>query len=108
MEIHEPSIVEVLTMQKQKPAHVVRFGRIKAAIWANQSPSGCWYSVQVCRVYRDGQNEWRQSDSFGRDDLPLVCKAMDRAHTWIYEQARPSTNGMEAVAPPDVAASELS
>ena len=45
---------------------------------------------------------------FGRDDLPLVCKAMDRAHTWIYEQARPSTNGTDAVAPPDVDASELS
>ena len=95
-------------MDRAKPAHTIRFGRIKATIWVNQSPNGPWYSVQVCRVYKDDRNEWRQTDSFGRDDLPLVCKALDQAHTWIYEQARPSTNGTDAVAPPDVDASELS
>lgn len=73
-------------MEKQKPAHVVRFGRIKAAIWARQGPNGSWYSVRVCRVYKEGE-QWKQADSFGRDDLPLVCKALDKAHTWIYEQA---------------------
>lgn len=72
-------------MDRQKPAHVIRFGRIKAAIWANESANGTWYSVQVCRVYKDG-DEWKQTDSFGRDDLPLVCKALDHAHTWIFQQ----------------------
>jgi hypothetical protein len=26
---------------------------------------------------------WEQSDSFGRDDLPLVGKVADLAHTWM-------------------------
>lgn len=74
-------------MDRSKPAHTIRFGRIKATIWANDSPNGVWYNVQVCRIYKDG-DQWKQSDSFGRDDLPLACKALDQAHTWIYQQVR--------------------
>lgn len=95
-------------MEKQKPIHTIRFGRIKVAIWANQSPNGPWYNVQACRVYMDDHGEWKQSDSFGRDDLLLVCKALDRAHTWIYEQPRQPENRQDVVAPTDVAACEPS
>ena len=35
---------------------------------------------------KDG-DEWKSSYSFGREDLPLVCKALDHAHTWIFQQA---------------------
>ena len=73
-------------MAKQKPAHEVRLGLIKAAIWANETDNGKRYNVTVCRLYKDG-DEWKQSDSFGRDDLPLVAKVLDQAHTWIFEQA---------------------
>ena len=47
-------------MASQKPIHVIRFGRIKVAIWENQSQNGPWHSVQVCRVYcvnKDGRKE---------------------------------------------------
>ena len=73
-------------MDRQKPIHTIRFGRIRATIWANEGPNGTWYSIQVCRRYKVG-DEWKQSDSFGRDDLLLVCKALDQAHTWIYQQS---------------------
>ena len=84
-------------MALQRPVQGMRLGRIKVVIWANQSPNGPWYSVQVCRAYKDDHGEWKQSDSFGRDDIPLVCKALDQAHTWIFEQARPPKNGPQGV-----------
>jgi len=93
----------VRNMEKQKPIHTIRFGRIKIVIWANQSPNGPWYNVRACRVYKDDRGEWQQSDSFGRDDLPLVCKALDQAHTWIYERPRSSENGQDPVGRSDVA-----
>ena len=74
-------------MKEQKPVHTIRLGRMKAAIWANQSQNGPWYSVKVRRVYRNG-DEWKQSDRLGRDDLLLACKALDQAHTWIYEHGK--------------------
>lgn len=73
-------------MAKQKPAQEIRLGRIKATIWANETQTGTRHNVTVSRLYKDG-DDWKQSESFGRDDLPLVCKVLDLAHTWIFEQA---------------------
>jgi hypothetical protein len=73
-------------MNAQKPAHEIRLGAIKAAIWANDTQNGRRFNVTVCRLYKDGE-EWKRTDSFGRDDLPLVAKVVDMAHTFIFEQA---------------------
>jgi hypothetical protein len=62
-------------------------GRIKAAIWENSTQNGLRHNVTLVRIYKDG-DQWKTSDSFGRDDLPLVMKVADKAHTWIYEQAQ--------------------
>jgi len=72
---------------KQKPAHTLRLGCVKAAIWANQTENGTRYNVTVSRLYK-AENEWKDSSSFGRDDLPLACKVLDQAHTWVFEQAK--------------------
>ena len=74
---------------ENRPVHEVRLGRIKAAIWENETSSGTRHNVTISRIYRDGE-EWKSSDSFGREDLPLVMKVADLAHTWIYEQAQES------------------
>ena len=73
-------------MTKQRPAHEVRLGRIKATIWENDTEQGMRYNVTVNRLYKDG-DEWKQTASFGREDLQLVAKVADLAHSWIYEQA---------------------
>ena len=73
-----------------RPAHEVRLGRIKAVAWRNSSESGPWFSVVISRLYKEG-NDWKQSESFGRDDLPLVMKVADMIHTWIYQQSQGNT-----------------
>lgn len=73
--------------QKPKPVHEVRLGKVKAAIWANETEQGVRHNVTVSRIYRDGE-QWRTTESFGRDDLLLLAKVLDRAHTWILDQAR--------------------
>ena len=70
-----------------KPLHTIRYGMIKAAIWRNQTKSGERHTVSVVRLYRNG-DVWKESTRFGRDDLPLVAKIADQAHTWIYEYAQ--------------------
>ena len=72
--------------EKDNPAHEIRRVRIKAVIWGNEIEGGGFrHNVQVRRIYKEGE-EWKQSDSFGRDDLPLVAKVADMAHTWIHER----------------------
>jgi len=72
------------TTPKARPVHECRLGRVKAAIWANETETGVRHNVTVSRIYKDG-DEWKDSTSFGRDDLPLVAKVMDQAHSWIFQ-----------------------
>jgi hypothetical protein len=74
-------------MPKDKPAHEVRLGAIKAAIWKNDTPNGVRYNATFSRLYRDA-DEWKMTDSFGRDDLLVLAKIADQAHSWIHDQAR--------------------
>ena len=77
---------------KARPVHEVRLGRVRAAIWANETQTGTRHNVTVARLYTDGDGNWKDSPSFGRDDLPLVCKVLDRAHSWIFQTA---SNGQQ-------------
>ena len=74
-----------MTTTKTPPVHEVRAGRIRAAIWANPSEKGVWHTVTLSRLYKDG-DEWKDSQSFGRDDLLLLAKVIDKAHSWIIDQ----------------------
>jgi hypothetical protein len=71
---------------KVRPVHVERIANIRAAIWANDGgQSGVYYVVTASRIYKDGQNQWQSSDHFGRDDLLVLAKVLDRAHSWICD-----------------------
>jgi hypothetical protein len=72
-------------MPNDKPAHEVRFGAIKATIWRNDTGNGVRFNTTFTRLYRDG-NEWKTTNSFGRDDLLVVGKVADQVHSWIYQQ----------------------
>jgi hypothetical protein len=76
-------------MKKETPVHELRLGSIKAAIWNNKTPNGVRYNVTFSRLYKDG-NEWCSSDSFGRDDLLVLAKLSDHAHSWIFSQQKSS------------------
>lgn len=69
--------------EKQKPVHEVRLGAIKAAVWQNDTDKGARYNTTFTRLYRDG-DDWAYTDSFGRDDLLVVAKVADQAHSWIH------------------------
>ena len=74
---------------KDKPTHEVRIGAIKAAIWKNDTASGVRYNVTLSRIYKDKEDDqWKSTDSFGRDDLLVLAKVADTAHTWIFQQTQ--------------------
>ena len=79
---------------KPKPVHEIRLGRIKAVLWPVEGAHGRFHSVTISRIYRDGAG-WKESASFGRNDLPLVAKVADMAHTWMFVNAQ-QQNGQDA------------
>jgi hypothetical protein len=60
---------------------------VKAAVWANEVDGSIRHNVTLQRIYKDG-DKWKSSQSFGRDDLALVAKVADLAHTWIFQQGQ--------------------
>jgi len=71
-------------MQSQNPAHEVRLGSIRAAIWRNNTANGIRYNVTFSRLFKEAE-EWKSSDSFGRDDLLTLAKVANTAHSWIFD-----------------------
>lgn len=80
---------------KTKPIHEVRLGHIKAAVWRNDTESGVRYNVTFSRLYKDA-DEWKSTDSFGRDDLLLLGKVADQTHSWIFHQSQDNENAAKA------------
>jgi hypothetical protein len=74
-----------LWQQKNRPNDEVRLGSIRAAIWRNEAEHGARYSVTFERLYKEGA-EWKSSSSFGRDELLLLAKVADKAHSRIFEE----------------------
>jgi hypothetical protein len=84
-----------MAQQRQKPVHEIRLGRIRAAIWANEADNRhVWFNVTVSRLYKDGE-QWKDTSTYRRDDLPIVAKVVDMAYAWIW--------GQEVSADPDEA-----
>lgn len=72
-------------MANERPIHEIRLGKCKAAIWSNPTEQGTRYNVTFARIYKQ-DDRWESTSSFGRDDLPLIAKLADQAHTWIYQR----------------------
>ena len=71
--------------QKQKPAWAHRIEDIRVAVWANQSNGGVWMNATITRSYKDG-DQWKETTTFRRRDLPIVRVLADMAHDWICKQ----------------------
>jgi hypothetical protein len=79
-----------MAQEKKRPAHRIPLGHIVAAIWANKADNGrVWFNVTVSRSYKDGE-QWKDTSTFRRDDLPIVAKVVDMAYAWIWGQEVPA------------------
>ena len=72
------------TTTSKLPVQTFRLGRIKAAVWENEADQKKFYNVTFARTYMDEARIFHDTDSFGRDDLPLVAKLADQAHSFIF------------------------
>ena len=82
---------------KNAPVHELRIGRIKGTIWLNETQNGARYNTTFARLYRV-EDQWRETGSFGRDDLPLLAKVADQCHSWIFANVS-NQNGNAEQAP---------
>jgi hypothetical protein len=69
-------------MSDKKPVSKITIYPINAAIWRNTGEKGAFYSVSFERSYKkDGK--YQSSDSYSGNDLLVLAKVADQAHTEI-------------------------
>ena len=73
------------TANTNKPAHEIRISGVRATIWKNDTEKGPRFNSTFERSYRDGE-DWKISDSFGRDDLLTMAFIAGEAFRWIAQQ----------------------
>ena len=89
-----------MNTKQTKPIHEVRLGLIKAAVWRNETETGVRYNATFSRLYKEKDGDtWKSSDSFGRDDLLLLGKVVDQAHSWIFAQSQEDNGSTKSAAP---------
>ena len=70
-------------MANQKPVDEIRIGRVKATIWRNGTDEQPRHNVTFGRLYKEA-DQWKTTQSFGRNDLLVLAKVADRAHSRIF------------------------
>ncbi len=92
-------VKETEKVSGQKPITTFRARGVSAAVFANAAKSDgrdlTFFKVKCDRSYKDG-DEWKHTDSFGRDDLPLLKRVLDQA--WDYILNAEASRGKEGSA----------
>ena len=70
-----------------QPVHKIRHGAISASIWSQDTDKGPVFNVSFQRSYKDG-DAWKNSTTFGRNNLLVVSLIAARAFEWISNQPR--------------------
>ena len=74
-----------------QPVHRIRISRIHGAIWQNSGDNDPWYNVKLSRSYKDANDDWKSTDSFSVDDLLVLAKVANEAHSWIIQKQHERT-----------------
>ena len=67
-----------------KLAEELRIGAVKATVWENEIGGITRHNITFSRLYKDG-DQWKTTQTFGRNDLLVLAKVADQAHSWIFE-----------------------
>ncbi len=70
----------------ERPVHEIRSGRIRAAIWKNQTASGPLLTASFERIYRTESGEWRSSHSYSASELLELARVAENTHAYIRSQ----------------------
>lgn len=68
-----------------KPVQKFSVGGVTANVWKNEKDDRTFYTVDLQRRYKDG-NEWKSTTSLNAGDLLNAAKCLQRAEEWIAKQ----------------------
>jgi len=79
------TIMKTTKLNNNKPVLYLRLGLIYANIWERRIQDNIFYAVTFERRYRDKAGNWQSTESYNAEDLLILAKLADQAHTKIME-----------------------
>lgn len=65
----------------EKPLHTIRAGGVKATVWQNRGDDGQpFLTTLIVRSYRDGNGNWKETNTFMPHQLPQLELAARKAY----------------------------
>ncbi len=78
--------------ETKKPKENIRIGACQVAIWENvhkvDGNDVSFMSAQVSRGYKDKNDEWQKTDSFGYNDIPKIILALNKAYDFMSKKEK--------------------
>jgi len=82
-----------------EPLKTFRAGQVSCAIWENEAKINgqkvTMLKATVERRYKDKNDQWKSSNSFSRNEIPLVVYCLGRAFGAIIEEQASNSTGQE-------------
>lgn len=90
-----------MSQESNKPVHKLRMGKISASIWQYEvgEQKLIRHGVTFQKSYLNKNEQWENTTIFNRDELLVVAKLADHAHSWIYDQREEKKEVMPKPAP---------
>ena len=78
------------------PIEKFKAGQVSAAIWENKvmmnGRETVMLKASIQRRYKDKNGEWKSSNSFGRNEIPLAIYCLQKAFDKIIEKQNHASN----------------
>jgi hypothetical protein len=80
------------------PAHKIRSGNLQVVIWRNTSreKGTTFYTYDVVRSYKDGDETWKESNSLIGDDPLIMGELLRQAWNWATRQRQADYDARKA------------
>ena len=72
-------------MSGNAPVKKLRVGYVTASIWKNTTDGRDYFSVDVARTYKEGE-ELKNTSSLSHSDLLIAANLLQRSNDWIMAQ----------------------
>ena len=85
-------------MTGQKPICKIQAGQVSAALWENKVTTKNGNEVDILKAtvqrrYKDKDDSWKSSNSFGRNEIPLAIYCLTQAFQKIIDEQNANSNG---------------